>query len=156
MSGGSPFSNCPSPRERQGCPGKETGLQPSTAALLLIVLAGLVRPSTPFLRGGQDDFTSHHAPQRELLWSCKTFPGQPCRKRGEGGVGAPLRASAGGEGQPVVRSQPCLWIGSIQRTCSGRSTGSMSRLTTTASLSLRTNTHSSVSSVEALISWCGT
>src|ERR1700730_4805522 len=53
-------------------------------------------------------------------------------------------------------NQPCLWIGSIQRTSSGRSTGSMSRLTTTASLSLRTNTHSSVSSVDALISWCGT
>src|SRR3984893_13020432 len=53
-------------------------------------------------------------------------------------------------------NQPCLWIGSIQRTSCGRSTGSMSRLTTTASLSLRTNTHSSVSSVDALISWCGT
>jgi len=54
------------------------------------------------------------------------------------------------------RVQPCRWIGSIQRTSSGRSTGSMSRLTTTVSLSLRTRTHSSVSSVEALISWCGT
>ena len=50
----------------------------------------------------------------------------------------------------------CLWIGSIQATPSGFSTGSMSRFTTTASLSLRTRTHSSVSSVEALISWCGT
>ena len=49
-----------------------------------------------------------------------------------------------------------LWIGSIQRTCSGFSTGSMSRLTTTASLSLRTSTHSSGSSGLALISWCGT
>ena len=49
-----------------------------------------------------------------------------------------------------------LWIGSIQRTASGFSTGSMSRFTTTASLSLRTSTHSSVSSAEALISWCGT
>src|SRR5258707_385629 len=52
--------------------------------------------------------------------------------------------------------QTCLWIGSTQRTSSGFSTGSMSRLTTTASLSLRTNTHSRVSSVDALISWCGT
>src|SRR6266567_4190231 len=51
---------------------------------------------------------------------------------------------------------PCLWIGSIQRTSSGFSTGSMSRLTTTASLSLRTRTHSRVSSEDALISWCGT
>ena len=32
----------------------------------------------------------------------------------------------------------------------------MSRLTTTFSLSLRTSTQSSGSSVEALISWCGT
>jgi len=32
----------------------------------------------------------------------------------------------------------------------------MSKLTTTFSLSLRTRMHSSVSSVIALISWCGT
>ena len=52
-------------------------------------------------------------------------------------------------------AQP-LWIGSIQAMASGFSAGSMSRFTTTASLSLRTSTHSSVSSAEALISWCGT
>ena len=55
-----------------------------------------------------------------------------------------------------AEGQPSRWIGSTQRTCCGRSTASMSRLTTTASLSLRTSTHSSVSSDEALISWCGT
>ena len=49
-----------------------------------------------------------------------------------------------------------LWIGSIQRTSRAGSTGSMSRFTTTASPSLRTRTHSRVSSEEALISWCGT
>jgi hypothetical protein len=49
-----------------------------------------------------------------------------------------------------------LWIGSIHSTCSGFSTGSMSRLTTTASLSLRTSTHSSGSLGLALISWWGT
>ena len=42
---------------------------------------------------------------------------------------------------------PFGWTGSTQRTSSGFSTGSMSRLTTTFSLSLRTSTHSSVSSV---------
>ena len=41
--------------------------------------------------------------------------------------------------------QPCGWVGSIQRTDSGFSTGSMSRLTATASPSLRTSTHSSTS-----------
>src|SRR5262249_61632004 len=49
-----------------------------------------------------------------------------------------------------------LWIGSIHGTCSGFSTGSISRLTTTASLSLRTSTHSSGSLGLALISWWGT
>ena len=49
-----------------------------------------------------------------------------------------------------------LWIGSIHKTSSGFSTGSMSRLTTTASLSLRTSTHSSGSFGLALISWWGT
>lgn len=44
------------------------------------------------------------------------------------------------------------WIGSIQATSSGFSAGSMSRLTTTASLSLRITTHSSGSSRLALIS----
>ena len=53
--------------------------------------------------------------------------------------------------QDFVQRHP-LWIGSIQGTFSGFSTGSMSRFTTTASLSERTSTHSSVSSVEALIS----
>jgi hypothetical protein len=48
-----------------------------------------------------------------------------------------------------------LWIGSIQATPSGFSTGSISRFTTTASLSLLTRTQDSVSSDEALISWCG-
>ena len=43
-----------------------------------------------------------------------------------------------------------------QRTGLGSSTGSISKFTTTASLSLRTSTHSSVSSLDALISWCGT
>jgi hypothetical protein len=37
-----------------------------------------------------------------------------------------------------------LWIGSIQGTFSGASAGAMSRFTTTASLSERTSTHSSV------------
>ena len=46
--------------------------------------------------------------------------------------------------------------GSIHNTVSGFSTGSMSRLITTASPSLRTSTHSSTSSRLALISWCGT
>ena len=55
-----------------------------------------------------------------------------------------------------LRVDQALWIGSIQRTSSGFSTGSMSRLTTTASWSLRTSTHSSGSSGLALISWCGT
>ena len=54
------------------------------------------------------------------------------------------------------RDQGCLWIGSTQNTASGCSTASISRLTTTASLSERTSTHSSVSSELALISWCGT
>jgi hypothetical protein len=49
-----------------------------------------------------------------------------------------------------------LWMGSTQSTWSGFSTGSMSRLTTTASLSLRTSTHSNTSFGLALISWCGT
>src|SRR5262249_46306504 len=51
-----------------------------------------------------------------------------------------------------VSRHHALWIGSIQGTCSGFSAGSMSRLTTTASLSLRTSTHSSGSFVLALIS----
>ena len=50
------------------------------------------------------------------------------------------------------RRQGCLWIGSTQYTDSGCSTGAISRLTTTASLSLRTSTHSKVSSLLALIS----
>src|SRR5579862_175433 len=58
-------------------------------------------------------------------------------------------------GQAALKRQP-LWIGSIQGTVSGFSIGSMSRLTTTASLSLRTSTHLSTSSRLALISWCGT
>ena len=45
-----------------------------------------------------------------------------------------------------------LWIGSTHFTGLGSSTGSISRFTTTASLSLRTRTHSSDSSAEALIS----
>ena len=44
------------------------------------------------------------------------------------------------------------WTGSTHSTVSGFSTGSMSRLMATASLSLRTSTHSNVSSVLALIS----
>jgi hypothetical protein len=48
------------------------------------------------------------------------------------------------------------WMGSIQYTSSTRSAASMLRLTTTDSLSLRTNTHSSGVSLERLISWCGT
>ncbi len=44
------------------------------------------------------------------------------------------------------------WMGSIHSTVSGFSTGSISRLTTTASLSLRTSTHSNTSSRLALIS----
>ena len=55
-----------------------------------------------------------------------------------------------------LHRQPCGCVGSIQRTVSGFSTGSMSRLTATASPSLRHSTHSSVSSRLALISWCGT
>ncbi len=47
-------------------------------------------------------------------------------------------------------------VGSIQGTFSGGSAGSMSRLIATASPSLRTSTHSSVSVGLALISWCGT
>ena len=46
--------------------------------------------------------------------------------------------------------------GPFQATCSGFSAGAMSRLITTASLSLRTSTHSSSSLGLALISWCGT
>ena len=46
----------------------------------------------------------------------------------------------------VLDTPPVLWIGSIQATPSGFSTGSMSRFTTTASLSLRTSTQDSVSS----------
>ena len=47
----------------------------------------------------------------------------------------------------------CLWIGSTQYTASGVSTGSISEiLTTTASLSDRTSTHSSTLSGSALIS----
>ena len=49
-----------------------------------------------------------------------------------------------------------LWMGSTQATPSGFSAGSISRLTTTASESERTRTQLRVSSVEALISWCGT
>src|SRR6478735_1003896 len=49
-----------------------------------------------------------------------------------------------------------LCIGSIHRTSSGSSTGSISRLTTTGSCPDRTRTHSSVSFWLALISWCGT
>ncbi len=48
------------------------------------------------------------------------------------------------------------WMGSIHFTVSGFSMGSMSRLTTTDSPSLRTRTHSRVSSRLALISWWGT
>ena len=59
---------------------------------------------------------------------------------------------SGTSGVSCVPRQECLWIGSTQATASGFSTGSMSRLTTTASLSERTSTHSSGSSVEALIS----
>jgi hypothetical protein len=59
-------------------------------------------------------------------------------------------------GLRLTNPYPCGWLGSIQRTSSGRSAGSMSRLTTTGSWSLRTSTHSSGSSVSALISWCGT
>jgi beta-xylosidase len=44
------------------------------------------------------------------------------------------------------------WMGSTQYTASGASTPAMSRLTTTASLSLRTSTHSSVSSALPLSS----
>ena len=47
-------------------------------------------------------------------------------------------------------------VGSIQRTSSGGSAGSMSRFTATAWPSLRTSTHSSTSVGLALISWCGT
>ena len=54
--------------------------------------------------------------------------------------------------RPLIPVQGCLWIGSTQNTASGFSTGSISRLTTTASLSLRTSTHSRVSSLLALIS----
>jgi hypothetical protein len=57
---------------------------------------------------------------------------------------------AGGIGQPMMGH--ALWIGSIQATVSGFSSPSMSRLTTTASLSLRMTTHSSGSSGLALIS----
>ncbi len=55
-----------------------------------------------------------------------------------------------------ARSSLRPWIGSTHFTGLGSSTGSISRFTTTASLSLRTSTHSRVSSPEALISWCGT
>ena len=44
------------------------------------------------------------------------------------------------------------WMGSIQYTSSTRSAASMLRLTTTDSLSLRINTHSSGVSLERLIS----
>src|SRR5262249_43317328 len=66
-----------------------------------------------------------------------------------------LRPSLAGSAS-MTAGNYLLWIGSIQATCSGFSAGSMSRLTTTGSLSLRTSTHSSGSSGLALISWCGT
>ena len=72
------------------------------------------------------------------------------------------RHQAGWLDRPILlrckpRTRPhARWIGSTHFTASGCSTAGMSRLTTTASLSLRTRTHSRVSSVLALISWCGT
>src|SRR6478672_12309436 len=71
-----------------------------------------------------------------------------CRSGGRGMSGPPSTAQ--------VQPCGCLWIGSTQYTASGCSAGVMSRFTTTASLSLRTSTHSSGSDVLALISWCGT
>ena len=65
--------------------------------------------------------------------------------RGEGLVASHER------GFPYFR-----WIGSIQRTSSGGSTGVMWRLTTTGCWPLRHSTHSKGSSRLALISWCGT
>ena len=79
--------------------------------------------------------------------ACRGSPRLRCCRRARP-TGRGRRASSS--------SQPCGWVGSIQRTVSGFSTGSMSRFTATASPSLRQSTHSSVSSALALISWCGT
>lgn len=68
------------------------------------------------------------------------------------GTGVPGLADPAGPGEPA---QPGC-VGSIQRTSSGGSAGSMSRLTATACPSLRTSTHSSTSVRLALISWWGT
>jgi hypothetical protein len=57
---------------------------------------------------------------------------------------------------PKLQTPPVGCVGSTQRTVSGRSAGSMSRLTATACPSLRHSTHSSTSCSLALISWCGT
>jgi hypothetical protein len=66
------------------------------------------------------------------------------------------RPSVARDGDSSRQPCGCLWIGSTQYTDSGFSAGVMSRFTTTASLSLRTRTHSSGSDRLALISWCGT
>ena len=64
--------------------------------------------------------------------------------------------AGGAEGETLDRCRSvqvgARWIGSTHGTFSGFSAGSMFKLTTTASLSLRTSTHSSVSSDRALIS----
>src|SRR5688500_2295385 len=87
----------------------------------------------------------------------------PPRWTADRGVGLRFLHLPGRQGDPQGRlledrlvARQLLWIGSIHLTASGCSTGSMSRLTTTASPLLRTRTHSRVSSREALISWCGT
>ena len=78
-----------------------------------------------------------------------------CRRRSAAPPRTRQRRPDGARAERAHWSHPG-WVGSIQRTFSGFSTGSMSRLTATASPSLRQSTHSSTSVGLALISWCGT
>ena len=96
--------------------------------------------------GERDRLVEHRKTQRH---ETRRPPGRP--KGAAAPSGGSERRERGG-----TMTQPCGCVGSIQRTVSGFSTGSMSRLTAIASPSLRQSTHSSVSSLLALISWCGT
>lgn len=73
----------------------------------------------------------------------------------------PNREEVAGSIRPGVETGSAMvqgwgWIGSTQYTSSGGSAGAMSRFTTTGSWPLRTSTQLRISSLRALISWCGT
>src|SRR5205823_234213 len=125
-------ASLPSPREGQGCPGKEIRLQRSTAPLALIVLAGFVPAIHAFParlqdvdtrhKAGQDDFNlASHAAKGPAFRPANTFPRQPCprgvqRANARGGsrrfrCGSTGRCTAGHEpGIPLGHSLPKIAV----------------------------------------------